>query len=86
MIFKSIFSIACVAVISAVMADVPKVDARYLPERLDDFCWENPFCGMRAYGPKLAQPRPIGQGLVTSGIDVFNKGVTNVVMVEKILR
>lgn len=68
------------------MADAPKVDARYLPERLDDFCWENPFCGMRAYGPKLAEPRPIGQGLVTSGIDVFNKGVTNVVMVEKILR
>ena len=86
MFFKSIFSIACVVAISAVLADAPKVDARYLPERLDDFCWENPFCGGRAYGPKLAQPRPIGQGLVTSGIDVFNKGVTNVVMVEKILR
>lgn len=86
MIYRYFLFAVCATAMSAVVADAPKVDARYLPERLDDFCWENPFCGMRAYGPKLAEPRPIGQGLVTSGIDVFNKGVTNVVMVEKILR
>lgn len=61
-----------------------KVDARHLPDRMDDFCWENPFCGMRAYGPQLAKPSPEGQGLVTCGIDVFNKGVADVTMVDSI--
>lgn len=62
------------------------VDAQYVPERMDDFCWENPYCGMRTYGPKVAQPRPAGEGLVSSGIDVFSKGTREVVMVETIRR
>ena len=23
------------------------VNAQYVPKRMDDFCWENAFCGMR---------------------------------------
>lgn len=72
--------------LAAADAAAPTVDARYLPDRMDDFCWENPFCGMRAYGPQLAKPAPEGQGLVTSGIDVFNKGVADVTLVETIRR
>lgn len=79
--------LCCAAVSPALGAcAAARVDAAYLPERLDDFCWENPFCGMRAYGPALARPRPEGQGLSTSGIDVFNKGVGEPVLVETIRR
>jgi hypothetical protein len=55
-----------------------KVFARYVPERYDDFAWENDRIGHRTYGPALADrnlnhnPREI---LVTSGIDVWCKRV-----------
>lgn len=57
----------------------------YLPERMDDYAWENDCFGARAYGPALMQPAPKGQGLTTSGIDVFNKCTASPVL-EKWLR
>jgi hypothetical protein len=53
--------------------------ARYVPERLDDFAWENDRIGHRTYGPALAAPAPAGSGkevLVTSGLDVWCKRVS----------
>lgn len=53
--------------------------ARYVPERLDDFAWENDRIAHRAYGPALAAPDTGGAGkevLVTSGIDVWCKRVS----------
>lgn len=55
-----------------------KVFARYVPERLDDFAWENDKIGHRTYGPALAAPAPAGGGkevLVTSGLDIWFKRV-----------
>ena len=55
-----------------------KVFARYIPERLDDFAWENDKIGHRTYGPALAAPAAPGSGkevLVTSGLDVWCKRV-----------
>ncbi len=55
-----------------------KVFARYVPERLDDFAWENDKIGHRTYGPALAEPAN-GTGkevLVTSGLDVWCKRVS----------
>ncbi len=55
-----------------------KVSARYVPERLDDFAWENDKVGHRTYGPALAAPAPEGSGkevLVTSGMDIWHKRV-----------
>jgi hypothetical protein len=52
--------------------------ARYVPERLDDFAWENDKLGHRTYGPALAAPAPAGSGkevLVTSGLDLWFKRV-----------
>jgi pectinesterase len=52
--------------------------ARYVPERLDDFGWENDKIGHRTYGPALAAPAPAGSGkevLVTSGLDLWFKRV-----------
>lgn len=55
-----------------------KAFARYVPERLDDFAWENDKVGHRTYGPALAEPAPAGvakEVLVTSGLDVWCKRV-----------
>ena len=62
-----------------------RVDARYVPERMDDFFFENEFAAFRVYGPKLACPSPEGQGFSSNGIDVFNKGVKDVCGVETVL-
>jgi len=53
-----------------------KAFARYVPERLDDFAWENDKIAHRTYGPALAEPAPPGSGkevLVTSGLDIWFK-------------
>ncbi len=55
-----------------------KAFARHVPERLDDFAWENDKIGHRTYGPALAAPAPAGvvkEVLVTSGLDVWCKRV-----------
>jgi hypothetical protein len=56
-----------------------KAFARYIPERLDDFAWENDKIAHRTYGPALAAPAEPGSGkevLVTSGLDVWCKRVS----------
>lgn len=60
-----------------------KVFARYVPERLDDFAWENDRVAHRTYGPALAEPAPAGSGkevLVTSGLDIWCKRVDYLVV------
>lgn len=55
-----------------------KAFARHVPERLDDFAWENDKIAHRTYGPALAEPVPAGgakEVLVTSGLDVWCKRV-----------
>jgi hypothetical protein len=52
--------------------------ARHVPERLDDFAWENDRIAHRIYGPALAAPAAPGSDkevLVSSGIDVWFKRV-----------
>lgn len=62
---------------SAVAPPFPvKAFARYVPERLDDFAWENDKIAHRTYGPALAEPAPPGSDkevLVTSGLDIWFK-------------
>lgn len=64
----------------APLVETPLVDAGHVPERLDDFFWENDRFAMRVYGFGVSQPRPKGEGLVSSGIDVFNKNVTHPIL------
>ena len=55
-----------------------KASARYVPERLDDFAWENDKLAHRTYGPALAAPAAPGSGkevLETSGLDLWFKRV-----------
>jgi hypothetical protein len=70
--------------IDAVAPPFPaKVFARYVPERLDDFAWENDRIAHRTYGPALAAPRPPGSDkevLISSGLDVWCKRVEYLVV------
>jgi unsaturated rhamnogalacturonyl hydrolase len=47
----------------------PQTYARYIPERKDDFAWENDVIAFRAYGPSLRE------GTENSGIDCWLKRV-----------
>jgi hypothetical protein len=50
---------------------VVKTFARFVPERMDDFAWENDRIAHRMYGPALIK----GEGTISSGIDVWVKSV-----------
>ena len=48
----------------------PSTFCRFVPERMDDFAWENDLVAFRAYGPALSK------GSENSGIDCWAKRVT----------
>jgi len=50
-----------------------KVFGRFVPERKDDFAWENDRIAFRMYGPELQRTKV--HGLTSSGIDVWCKRV-----------
>jgi hypothetical protein len=52
-----------------------KVFARYVPERLDDFAFENDRLGHRMYGQALDTPAAGKSRMISSGIDVWTKRV-----------
>ncbi|WP_437618648.1 DUF4861 family protein [Sorangium sp. So ce1151] len=55
----------------------PKVHARFVPERLDDFAWENDRTIQRVYGPALQNKPGETSG---SGVDVWVKNTASLVM------
>ncbi len=59
----------------------PLVFGRAVPERKDDFAWENDKVAHRVYGPALQ-----ATGEVTSGIDVWSKRVPDLVVNSWYLR
>ncbi|QOY94130.1 DUF4861 domain-containing protein [Massilia sp. UMI-21] len=73
---RAAFTVEKIDTVAPVFA--PKAFARYVPERLDDFAWENDKIAHRTYGPALAAPSPAGMNkevLVTSGLDLWFKRV-----------
>ena len=54
----------------------PKTFARFVPERKDDFAWENDIAGYRMYGPALANENP------SNGVDFWAK-CTNELIVDE---
>jgi len=53
----------------------PLVYGRAVPERKDDFAWENQLVTYRIYGPALQ-----ATGEVTSGVDVWSKRIPNFII------
>jgi len=56
-------------------AQQPLVFGRAIPERKDDFAWENKVVAYRIYGPALE-----ATGEISSGIDVWSKRIPNFVV------
>ena len=48
---------------------------RYVPERLDDYAWENNLSAYRIYGPRLESPQ-------TQGVDVWVKSTSKMIIDE----
>ncbi|HVU17368.1 MAG TPA: DUF4861 family protein [Candidatus Didemnitutus sp.] len=57
-----------------------RVAARYVPERYDDFAWENDRMAHRAYGPALELPSATKDQMTSSGIDFWSKRVDYLVV------
>ena len=55
-------------------ATEPKTSARYVPERKDDFAWENDLAAYRMYGPALANENP------SNGVDIWLKRTSQLVV------
>jgi hypothetical protein len=60
---------------SAAPPQEPLVFGRAVPERKDDFAWENKVVAYRIYGPALE-----ATGEISSGIDVWSKRIPNFVV------
>jgi len=52
----------------------PKVFGRYVPERKDDFAWENEYAAFRMYGPALRPENP------SNGVDLWLKASPELVV------
>ena len=52
----------------------PKVYGRYVPERKDDFAWENEYAAFRMYGPALKPENP------SNGVDLWLKATPELVV------
>lgn len=60
-----------------------RVFARFVPERYDDFAWENDKIAHRTYGPELAAPDTAHTGkevATESGLDVWSKKVSYLIV------
>jgi hypothetical protein len=55
----------------------PKTFARFVPERKDDFAWENDLAGYRMYGPALANENP------SNGVDFWSKCTDKLVVDQR---
>lgn len=55
-------------------ATAPKVFGRYVPERKDDFAWENEYAAFRMYGPALRPENP------SNGVDLWLKASSELVV------
>lgn len=55
-------------------AVLPKVYGRYVPERKDDFAWENEYAAFRMYGPALRPENP------SNGVDLWLKASPELVV------
>lgn len=74
---KKIFYIGIIAIcLTACQKESvqPKVFGRFVPERKDDFAWENEYAAFRMYGPALRSENP------SNGVDLWLKASPELVV------
>lgn len=75
-IFFILYSVLCILCLTACHKESvqPKVYGRYVPERKDDFAWENEYAAFRMYGPALKPENP------SNGVDLWLKSSPELVV------
>ena len=65
----TLYTVLCILCFTACQKETvqPKVYGRYVPERKDDFAWENEYAAFRMYGPALRPENP------SNGVDLWLK-------------
>lgn len=75
---KKVLYIALLAIVFAGCSQkaeqTAKVYGRFVPERKDDFAWENEYAAFRMYGPALAPENP------SNGVDLWLKKTSELVV------
>lgn len=73
---KIIYIAICALCLTACQKEAvqPKVYGRYVPERKDDFAWENEYAAFRMYGPALRPENP------SNGVDLWLKASPELVV------
>lgn len=71
-----LYSVLCILCLTACHKEAvqPKVYGRYVPERKDDFAWENEYAAFRMYGPALRPENP------SNGVDLWLKASPELVV------
>lgn len=72
---KAFYFVACLCVLAACQpTEQARVYGRYVPERKDDFAWENEYAAFRLYGPALLPEYP------SNGVDLWLKATPELVV------
>ena len=73
---KLLFIVCALLALTACQKEAvqPKVYGRYVPERKDDFAWENEYAAFRMYGPALRPENP------SNGVDLWLKASPELVV------
>ncbi len=69
-----LLALLCFVSCQAQTAQTAKVFGRYVPERKDDFAWENEYAAFRMYGPALKSENP------SNGVDLWLKASPELVV------
>lgn len=73
---KLLFSIIVLLALTSCQQQslTPKVFGRFVPERKDDFAWENEYAAFRMYGPALRPENP------SNGVDLWLKATPELIV------
>lgn len=71
---KLVYLFAMAALLLSCSRTTTNVFGRYVPERKDDFAWENEYAAYRCYGPALAPENP------SNGVDLWFKATPELVI------
>lgn len=71
---KYIFIFTALLCLASCQPEVQRVYGRYVPERKDDFAWENEYAAFRMYGPALRPENP------SNGVDLWLKSSSELVV------
>lgn len=71
---KIVYCIVALCCLTACQPKTQRVYGRFVPERKDDFAWENEYAAYRLYGPALRPENP------SNGVDIFMKNTPTFVL------